>query len=168
VAAAQPGPPPLPLPTAASTATPAGPVDGTWTVGAGSVAGFRIRQHVLGKSSDIVGRTSAVTGAVVAAHGQLTAASFRIDLTTVKVEDKPSPQFAQRLDTRHHPSAMFVLIQRVPVGSDFDKGASTTATATGSIRSALPTGASRSNQLRSPRLPRRPLHGRVPAVLQRN
>jgi polyisoprenoid-binding protein YceI len=130
--AVQPGPPPLALPTA-SAATPVGPVDGTWNVAAGSVAGFQIRQHVLGKSSEIVGRTSTVTGAVAVAHGQLTAASFRVDLTTVKVNDETSPQFAQRLDTQHHPSATFALTQPITVGSDLDTGATTTATATGQL-----------------------------------
>jgi polyisoprenoid-binding protein YceI len=127
--AAQPGPPPLALPTAASAAAPVGPVDGTWHVGAGSVAGFRIRQHVLGKSSDIVGRTNTVTGA----RGQLTAATFRIDLPTVKVNDETSPQFARRLDTQHHPSATFALTQPIPVGSDLNTGATTTATVTGQL-----------------------------------
>jgi polyisoprenoid-binding protein YceI len=131
--AVQPGPPPLVLATAASAAAPAGPVDGTWTVGAGSVAGFRVCEHFLGRSVDVVGRTNAVTGAVVVSHGQLTAATFRIDLTTVKVNDETSPQFAQRLDTQQHPSATFTLTQPITVGSDLDTGATTTATATGQL-----------------------------------
>jgi polyisoprenoid-binding protein YceI len=131
--ATQPGPQPLALPAAASAAAPVGPLDGTWNLGAGSVVGFRIRQHVLGKSSEIVGRTNTVTGAVIVAHGQLTAASFRIDLTTVKVNDEMSPQFARRLDTQHYPSATFALTQPIPVGSDLDTGATATATATGQL-----------------------------------
>lgn len=130
--AVEPGPPPLALPAAAGAA-PAGPLDGTWNVAAGSVTGFRVGAHVLGRSADVVGRTAAVTGSASAAHHQLTAASFRIDLTTIKVNDETSPQFAQRLDTQHHPSATFTLTQPTTLGPGLDTGATTTATATGQL-----------------------------------
>src|SRR5689334_381474 len=51
----QPTTAPLALPNAG--ATPAGPIDGVWHPTAGSVAGFRIPQTILGMTSDVVGRT---------------------------------------------------------------------------------------------------------------
>ena len=45
------------LPTA-SASSPAAPVDGTWAVSAGSIAGFRVRETIFGMSNDVVGRTS--------------------------------------------------------------------------------------------------------------
>jgi polyisoprenoid-binding protein YceI len=132
-ASPQPGPPPLALPAAASPPSPASLVDGTWNVAAGSVAGFRIRQHILGRGSDIVGRTTAVTGSASAAHDQLTAASFRIDLTTIKVNGETSPRFTKSLETQRFPSATFTLTQPTTLGPGLDTGATTTATATGRL-----------------------------------
>ncbi len=131
----QPGPPPLALPTAAATApAQAGPVDGTWNVGAGSLAGFRVRQTLLGKSSDVVGRTNTVTGTITASRNRLTSATFRIDLTSIKVNDKTPPQFVKSLDTQRYPSATFTLTQPTTLSSDLNTGATVTATATGQLR----------------------------------
>jgi polyisoprenoid-binding protein YceI len=128
----QPGPPPLALPAAATPAQGSS-VNGTWNVGAGSVAGFRMRQHLLGNSSDIIGRTNTVTGTTAISHHQLTAATFRVDLTTIKVNDKPSPQFAKSLDTQQHPDATFTLTQPITLPSDLTTGTTVTATATGRL-----------------------------------
>lgn len=128
----QPGPPPLALPAAAAPAQ-ASSVDRSWNLGAGSVGGFRIRQHVLGNSSDIVGRTNSMTGTIAVSHHQLTAATFRVDLTSIKVDDKASPQFANSLDTRQHPDATFTLTQPITLPADLDTGATVTATATGRL-----------------------------------
>lgn len=130
----QPGPPPLALPTAGAIA-PAldGPPDGTWSVTAGSVAGFRIRQTFFGRRSDVVGRTSTVTGTIAVSHNQLTSATFRVDLTTIKVDDKTQPQFAKSLDTQRHPSATFTLTQPTTLSPDLNTGATVTATAIGKL-----------------------------------
>jgi polyisoprenoid-binding protein YceI len=130
----QPGPPPLALPTASATApAPAGPVDGTWNLGAGSVAGFRVRESFLGRSDDVVGRTNTVTGTIAVSHNQLTSARFRIDLTTIKVKDKTPPQFAKSLDTQRYPSATLTLTQPITLNADLNTGATITATATGQL-----------------------------------
>jgi polyisoprenoid-binding protein YceI len=130
----RPGPPPLVLPTAAATASAqAGPVEGRWNVGTGSVAGFRVRQTLLGGSGDIVGRTNTVTGAIAVSHSQLTSAAFRIDLTTIKVEDKTSPQFANSLDTRTYPSATVTLTQPITLSPELTTGAIVTAPATSQL-----------------------------------
>jgi hypothetical protein len=54
----------LALPAAAANA-PAGPLDGTSHVAAGSAAGFRVRESFLWFGNDVVGRTTAVTGTAV-------------------------------------------------------------------------------------------------------
>lgn len=130
----QPGPPPLALPPAGAIApAQAGPPDGTWNVTAGSVAGFRVRQTLFGRSSDVVGRTSMVTGTIAVSHNQLTSATFRVALTTIKVNDKPSPQFANSLDTQRHPDATFTLTQPTMLSPDLNTGATVTATAPGQL-----------------------------------
>ena len=103
--------PPLALPTAA--AAPVGPLDGTWSVPPGSIAGFRIQQTVLGMSGDVVGRTNAVTGTADVAGDEVTGATFSVDLTTVRAAGKASPQFALSLQTEDDPTATITLAQPV-------------------------------------------------------
>jgi polyisoprenoid-binding protein YceI len=128
----QPAPSPLILPAAAAKA-PAGPLDGTWHVAAGSVAGFRVQETFVGLSNDVVGRTKAVTGTITVAGNQVTAATFRVDLATIKVRGKTEPQFATSLDTQNHPDATVKLTEPVPLSHAFTAGSAVTTTATGHL-----------------------------------
>jgi polyisoprenoid-binding protein YceI len=128
----QPTPAPLVLPTG-STSGPAGPLDGSWEVTAGSLAGFRVQETAFGFSNETVGRTSAVTGAVVVSGGQLTSAAVRVDLAAVKVNGKPQPQFAKSLGTQRYPDATFTLDHRVTLSPGFASGATIRMTATGRL-----------------------------------
>jgi polyisoprenoid-binding protein YceI len=124
--------PPLVLP-GGSAAAPAGPVDGTWAAGAGSVAGFRVRETALGISGGVTGQTGAVTGTTVISGGQVTRAVFRIDLTSITVAGKTQPQFTQSLDTTQYPSATITLARPVTLPAAFTSGATITVTAPGSL-----------------------------------
>ncbi|HEX8860825.1 MAG TPA: YceI family protein [Actinomycetes bacterium] len=128
----QAGPPPLALPTAAA-APAAGPADGRWSLGAGSVAGFRVSQNILGKHADMVGRTHTLTGSITVAHDRVTAATFRLDLTTITIDGKPSSQFAQTLDSRRHPTVTVTLAQPITLPADLNTGATIPATATAQL-----------------------------------
>jgi polyisoprenoid-binding protein YceI len=128
----QPTPAPLALP--ATAARPVGPLDGTWQPAAGSVAGFRIQQTVIGLKSDVVGRTADIVGDVTIAGGELTAAHLRINLLALKSNgEKPAPQFADSLDTQHYPDATVVLAGPVSLSTAFTSGAVATAGATGQL-----------------------------------
>lgn len=129
----QPTPAPLALPS--STATPAGPLDGTWQAGTGSVAGFRIQQTVIGLTSDVVGRSKGVTGTAVIAGGHVTTAGFRIGLRALTSGGKAAPQFAKSLDTTRYPYATITLTGPVTPGGSFTTG--TPATVTASARLTL-------------------------------
>jgi polyisoprenoid-binding protein YceI len=124
--------PPLVLPTAPASA-PVGPATGTWTVGAGSVAGFRVTESAIGFSNEVAGRTSAVTGRIAVAHGQVTVAVFRVGLAGLKVGGKSQPQFAASLRTRDFPAATFTLARPVRLPPAFASGATITLTATGDL-----------------------------------
>ena len=128
----QPTPAPLTLPGLAAQ-PPAGPVNGTWRVAPGSVAGFRVRETVLGFSNFTVGRTSAVTGRLVISDDRVTAATFRIGLAALKAGGKTQPQFARSLDTRADPDATFTLTRPVPLSPAFTSGATITLTTTGRL-----------------------------------
>ena len=70
-----------------------GRVAGTWTVAAGSQAGYRVREQLanLPAESDAVGRTEDVTGSitlVAAGDGaQLTEGSIEVDTTTIRSDE---------------------------------------------------------------------------------
>jgi polyisoprenoid-binding protein YceI len=122
--------PPLALPTARASA-PAGPIDGTWHVGTGSIAGFRVKESAVGFSNEVVGRTGAVTGSIVVAGDRVTKATFRIGLTTIKVGGKAQPQLATSLGTRDHPDATFTLTHPVTLSTGFASGVPITVAADG-------------------------------------
>ncbi len=120
--------PRLALPAGTASA-PLGTLAGTWTVGSGSEAGFRVQQTVLGLSGDVVGRTSAVTGSAVFADDRVTNARFSVDLTTIRASGKASPQFEESLDPAAYPEATVTLTQPIAFSPAFASGARSTATA---------------------------------------
>jgi polyisoprenoid-binding protein YceI len=129
------GPPPLTLPAAAAAGAAPTTVglDGTWAVGPGSVAGFRVGQTSFGRTVDVVGRTGGVAGTVTAAGGRLTAATLTIDLTTITVNGAPSQGFADALDAAGHPAATFTLTRPIEPAAATSSGTAVTATATGTL-----------------------------------
>jgi polyisoprenoid-binding protein YceI len=109
-----PAPSPLTLPTLTGTAAGAiAPIDGSWTVGQGSVAGYRVQEEFLGLGNTIVGRSTGVTGTVVIINGEVSAASFRVDLAAVEAGGKTQPQLAGIMDTTMDPDATFTLTRPI-------------------------------------------------------
>jgi polyisoprenoid-binding protein YceI len=123
---------PLVLPRGRAVA-PAGPVGGAWMAGAGSVAGFRVRESALGMSGDVTGRTGAVTGTLVISGGQVTGAVFHIGLTSITIAGKIQPQLARSLDTKQHPGATITLARPVALPPAFTSGATITVRAAGRL-----------------------------------
>jgi polyisoprenoid-binding protein YceI len=127
----QPTPAPLALPPAAAISSR--PVDGTYQVASGSVAGFRIQQTVLLLTSEVVGRTTDVTGTVTVVGGRATAANVRVNLLALTSgRNKPAPQFGISLDTKQYPVATVGLAQPVPLDAALS-GNAATVTATGTL-----------------------------------
>jgi len=118
---------PLALPTG-SAGAPAGPLDGTWHVTAGSAAGFRVRESVLGFSNDTVGRTTAVSGTVVIGGQEVTEAGFRVDLTAITVNGKTQAAFERGLATQADPDATITLVRPVTLDPAFASGATISVT----------------------------------------
>jgi hypothetical protein len=97
------GPAPAPLTLSKQVLPTAGTrnasIDGRWTIGQGSVAGYRVQEKIAGFSDTVVGRTSAVTGKVDVVHGEVASASFRVNLTKVTANGKTQPKLASIMDT---------------------------------------------------------------------
>ena len=128
-------------PASASTGTSAGSIAGTWTVGSGSVAGYRVREKLAGlpAQSDAVGRTEAVTGQVtIAASGgahSVTAATLQVDLSTLASDDGRRDRRLRELgiETNRFPTTTFTLTEPVAVPADALTGATVELTLTGDL-----------------------------------
>jgi polyisoprenoid-binding protein YceI len=124
-------------PTAGSAASDSasGSLDGTWTAGSGSQAGYRVNEILFGQTSQAVGRTSAVTGQLVLTGTQVRSGSFSVDLTKVTSDKQQrDAQFQSRImDTASYPTATFKLVQPITLGSIPANGATVKATANGQL-----------------------------------
>jgi polyisoprenoid-binding protein YceI len=112
--------------TTASAGTATDGVAGTWNVGAGSVAGYRVRE-MLGfadAESDAVGRTEDVTGSVeLAQEGggvTVTGGTITVDLTTLTSdEDRRDNRLrSMGIQTDQFPAATFVATSPVAVPAE--------------------------------------------------
>jgi polyisoprenoid-binding protein YceI len=97
--------------TGASTSGSTGPVAGGWTVGSGSVVGYRVNEVLLGQNATAVGRTSDVTGHLTIAGSTVTAAAFSVPLATVHSDkSQRDAQFDGRImDVSQYPTGTFTL-----------------------------------------------------------
>ena len=98
--------------TAPGNSTPAtGPVAGTWTVGSGSIVGYRVNEVLLGQSATAVGRTTSVTGHLTIAGTAVTGAVFSVPMATVHSDkSQRDEQFDGRImDVSQYPTATFAL-----------------------------------------------------------
>jgi polyisoprenoid-binding protein YceI len=120
---------------ATTGASPSGWLDGTWTAGSGSQAGYRVKEVLLGQNTEAVGRTTAVTGQLAASGTQVRSGSFTVDLTKVTSdEQRRDGQFQGRImDTASYPTATFKLLEPITLRSVPADGATVTATASGEL-----------------------------------
>ena len=73
-------------------------------------------------SNDVVGGTDAVTGSLTVADNQVAEASFRVDLTTMKVGGKSESAFARTLQAEDHPNATISLSAPLTLTDAFISG----------------------------------------------
>jgi len=124
----------LTLPTASSSGASVD-VAGTWNVGRGSTAGYRVQETLFGVSNIAVGRTSAVTGSFSISGTTVTTGSFSVDLTQVTSDrSERDGQFQGRImDTADFPTATFKLTQPVDLSTLPASGVKVTESATGKL-----------------------------------
>ena len=103
--------------TGGSTST--GPVAGTWTVGSGSIVGYRVNEVLLGQNATAVGRTSSVTGHLTISGTTATAASFSVPMATVHSDkSQRDASFDGRImDVAQYPTGTFALTSPIDLGS---------------------------------------------------
>ena len=129
------------LAPAASAAIDAASVPGTWTIGADSVVGYRVRERLasLSADSDAVGRTNGITGTatIESSAGRLsvTAADFTVDMTSL-ASDRQMRDNRLRNDgiqTAQFPTSTFKLTQPVTLPAAATTGARVDVTLHGDL-----------------------------------
>ena len=118
-----------------------GTLAGEWIVGAGSVAGYRVREQLanLPAESDAVGRTEDVSGSItVEGDGdgaQLTAGTLTVDTTTIQSDEgrRDNRLRNEGLQTDQFPTATFTVTQPVEVPAAALAGAPTDLTLIGDL-----------------------------------
>jgi polyisoprenoid-binding protein YceI len=138
-----PAPAPLSLRTpAGSPSGPAGPASttvaslaGTWRVAAGSQAGYRVKEVLLGQDNTAVGRTSHVAGNLVIKGSAVTAASFRVPMATIRSDSSQrNAQFDGRImDVASFPVGTFTLTRPISLAPVPTAGTVGRYTATGKL-----------------------------------
>ena len=108
---------------------------GTWQVGSGSTAGYRVKEVLFGQDNEATGRTSTITGSVTIDGTTVKTADITVDLTTVKSdEDRRDRQFQGRImDTAQFPNATFKLTQPIALGAEPADGTPITVKGTGDL-----------------------------------
>lgn len=124
--------------TSTATGSPAGEPAGTWTIGSGSQAGYRVREKLvfLPAQSDAVGRTSQISGnaTLTSRAGTLTIsrAAFTIAVNTLKSDRSQRDEKIHEigLESSRYPTATFAQSQalQVALASVEDRVAHTTVT----------------------------------------
>ena len=85
--------------------------DGTWTVGAGSSAGYRVDEVRNGADVTVAGTTDQVTGQVVVEGGDLASAEVTVDIASVTTDNGRRDGYFRDnvMDVDTYPTATFVV-----------------------------------------------------------
>ena len=124
-----------------TTASTDGSVAGEWTVAAGSVAGYRVREQLanLPAESDAVGRTEDVSGSITVEKSgdgaNLTAGTLTVDTTTIQSDESRRDNRLRNegLQTEQYPTATFTVTQPVAVPAAALAGTASDVTLVGDL-----------------------------------
>ena len=140
-----PAPSRLTLPPVRKVATPAtsgtaaassgADVEGTYRVGPGSVAGYRVTEVLIGQHSTAVGRTTTMWGTLTIVGDRVTEGVFTVDMASVKSDQSErNAQFDGRImDVGQYPTATLRLSEPIDLGTLPAVGATVRYTATGRL-----------------------------------
>lgn len=92
-------------------------VAGTWTVGEGSFAGYRVEEVLQGNDVTVTGRTEDVSGSVTVADGAISAATVEVDVASVATDEPPRDVYFRdrAMEVRDFPTAAFELTEPAPI-----------------------------------------------------
>ena len=87
--------------------------DGTWTVAAGSTAGYRVHEVLNGADVTVAGTTDQVTGSVVITGGDLADADLSVDVASIATDSGQRDSYFRGnvMDVDANPTATFSVTQ---------------------------------------------------------
>jgi polyisoprenoid-binding protein YceI len=121
--------------TSSGSPTTSGVVDGTYHVGSGSEAGYRVSEVLVGQHATAVGRTSKIWGSVSIANDEVISGSFGVDMASVvSDQSQRNAQFDGRImDVARFPTATLTLTAPISLGTVPAVGAKATYAASGTL-----------------------------------
>ena len=110
-----------PVTTSTGSGSPAASsaADGTYHVGSGSEAGYRVSEVLVGQHATAVGRTTKIWGSVTIANDEVTAGTFGVDMASVvSDQSQRNAQFDGRImDVARYPTATLTLTGHIALGA---------------------------------------------------
>jgi polyisoprenoid-binding protein YceI len=108
---------------------------GSWTVGSGSVVGYRVNEVLLGQNATAVGRSTSVTGHLTVAGSTAAAANFSVTMDTIRSDkSQRDDRFnGPIMDVAKYPTGTFALTSPVDLAPLPAAGTVKTYTAHGKL-----------------------------------
>jgi polyisoprenoid-binding protein YceI len=110
-------------------------IDGVWNVSAGSSAGYRAKEVLLGQDTEATGRTDQVTGSMEISGTTVTTGSFEVDMASVTSDEsrRDSAYRGRIMNVDQFPTSTFVLTEPIELGAVPAEGTAIHPQATGDI-----------------------------------
>jgi polyisoprenoid-binding protein YceI len=109
------------------------PIEGSWNVGPGSVAGYRVNEVLIGQNSTAVGRTSKIWGSLTIAGSSVTKGTFSVDMASVQSDqsERNAHFDGPIMDVSQYPTATLTLSSPIALGATPASGVVAHYSATG-------------------------------------
>ncbi len=110
---------------ASGSAATSSSLDGVWNVGAGSQAGYRVREVLIGQNATAVGRTRKIWGSMTISDSMVTKATFTVDMASVvSDQSQRNAHFdGPIMDVSQYPTATLTLSTPIDLGTIPAEGA---------------------------------------------
>lgn len=110
-------------------------LDGSWNVGTGSLAGYRVQEVLLGQSATAVGRTSEIWGSLTIAGSLVTKGTFTVNMASVvSDQSQRNAHFdGPIMDVSQYPTATLTLSSPIGLGAVPPEGVQEHYDATGTL-----------------------------------
>ncbi len=111
--------------TAPGSAVTSSSLEGVWNVGAGSQAGYRVQEVLVGQNATAVGRTSEIWGSMTISGSTVTKATFTVDMASVvSDQSERNAHFdGPIMDVSQYPTATLTLAGPIDLGTIPTEGA---------------------------------------------
>jgi polyisoprenoid-binding protein YceI len=105
--------------SASKGSAPTTSLEGNWNVGAGSMAGYRVQEVLVGQNATAVGRTSKIWGSLAIANSKVTKGTFTVDMATVvSDQSERNAHFdGSIMDVGQYPTASLSLTTPIDLGT---------------------------------------------------